>query len=93
MGYPEMTEEELQPIIDHIRESGVDPCSLFAPMPPPARWKRGQAKPAPDSTPRMDRPFRVFTPSGQVLNTHEYIHAIYMTKSVPRLARAMGGIA
>lgn len=87
-----MTEAELQPIIDHIRASGVaDPCSLFAPVSPPARWKRGHPKPELDSTSRMDRPFRVFTPSGQQVSTHDYIAVIFETKSRPRMARAMGG--
>ena len=83
-----MTEQELQPIIDHIRASGVvDPCSLFAPCPQngPTLCPHTHTK-----IPQMQKPFRTFTPTGQVLNSHDYIHVIFETKSRARYLRSLG---
>ncbi|WP_426037912.1 hypothetical protein [Cypionkella sp. TWP1-2-1b2] len=89
MGNFEMTEGELQFIVCQIRASGVaDPCQLFAPVPPAARKKRGESKAEIDTTPRMDKPFRIFVPTGQQISSNDYIDLIYATK--PTLARPLG---
>ena len=89
MGDSEMTEAELQLIVCQIRASGVaDPCKLFAPVPPPARKKRGESKAESDTTPRMDKPFRIFVPNGQTVSSRDYIDLIYITKPTP--ARPLG---
>lgn len=83
-----MTLAELQPIIAQIQAMNIaDPCTLFGPL-PKTRRKRGEADT--DTTPRMDRPFRVFTPTGQTVSSGDYIHIIFITKPTERGALGMG---